>query len=319
MFIRIISIVLLAISFCSAQQLGFYWENDGTFAKPNDSSDRHYTNGNRIDFSWKSNEASLKEFALKFPGREDLSVDDVNCNKGIFIGQHIQTPDHIAHPELRSYPEMHYAGWLYGGFFLQFADVKSMDHLEVSLGVIGPSARADESQDFIHAMRGLERPVDWETQMSDRFAGNMNWLHRFRIGDRHYFADGNPVYFDLTGETSMAVGTVHRNVSAGFILRTGTNLPANFGPSSIAQPRYYLPEKHNKCIMAFLRCAGYIVEHNEFLNDLDKETLRGEIQGGIAIIYNSLEFNYSQVYMSRQYENQEASDSFGSFNCVMRF
>lgn len=319
MFYRTTLVLMLAVTICTAQQLGFYWENDGTFAKPNNNSDRHYTNGNRIDYCWQSSNTELKEFALKLPGRDSLTFEDINCNTGFFIGQHIQTPDHIAHPALREEPEMHYAGWLYGGVFFQFADVKNMDHMELSLGVIGPSARADETQDFIHSIRGLERPVDWYTQIDDRFAGNFNWLHRFRIGDKHYFTNDTPVYFDVSGETSMAVGTVHRNASAGVIFRAGINLPANFGPSSIAQPRYYLPEKHNKCVMTFLRIAGFVVEHNELLYDLEKEPLRGEIQSGIAIIYNSLEFNYSQIFMSKEYENQKNSDSFGSFNCVVRF
>ncbi len=319
--------ILLFVLICGAggygQQLGIYWENDGTFAKSNDPHDKHYTNGARIDLSWQQCDNGISNLAPDLLLRDS---DEGNCNFGIFIGQHMQTPDFINHPELRVEPEMRYAGWLYGGPFIQMADDMSMTHLELSLGVIGPSAIAHETQDWIHGFREIDEAVDWDTQLSDRFAGNVNWLYKFRIGPKSYYKqnseDGKserPLHFEVIGETAVAAGTVHRNISTGLTVRLGTNLGNDFGPGSINRAKYYTHSSPGGNLMIFGRAAGTVVEHNELLTDLQKETLTGEFQAGIAFSYKRLELAYSQVFMSKQYKHEPESDSFGAFTLALRF
>ncbi len=314
----IVSLLLLSGSMVLGQQTGIYWENDGTFAKPNGDTDRHYTNGARLECLWDASEnENVRDLAgkLLFLGPDK---DNSNLNTGFFIGQHMQTPDFISRPELRSKPEMRYAGWLYGGLIMQSGDTMAMSHLELSLGVIGPSARGHEAQDWIHFNRGLETAADWDTQLSDRFAGNLNWLYKFRIGSREYY-EQKPVRLELIGETALAAGTVHRNVGTGITVRLGTNLPGDFGPATITRPKYYRFDENVSNIMLFARVAGSAVEHNELLTDLEKETFTGEFQMGVTVSIAKFEIGYSQVYMTKQYKYQPESDSYGAFFVRMHF
>ncbi len=311
----ITSLLLILPAASSALTTGLYWENDGTFAKPNHDTDRHYTNGARIDIVRTESNNCFSEPISSLPWYSD---NETNSNIGIFIGQHMQTPDFIASPEMRHDPEMRYAGWLYGGPFVQTADNMNMDHLELSLGVIGPSALGKETQDFIHGLRELEKAVDWDTQMSDRFAGNFNWLHKFRIGSTSYYGKG-PIYLELLGETAVALGSVHRNAGTGLTLRAGSDLANDFGPGSMSRPRYYTPNSSNSSIAAFARIAGSIVEHNELLYGLSEETLLGEFQVGFSFTYKKLQLSYSQIFMTRQYERQPEPDSYGAFTVHYSF
>jgi len=303
---KVITILLTIAAFGYGQQLGIYWENDGTFAKPNDKTDRHYTNGVRIDYVWNSELQNLDEAPHLKPGKVE------SLNFGLFVGQHMQTPDYISTPELRHDPDMRYAGWLYGGPFMQKSDEKSMTHIELSLGVIGPSALGRETQDWIHGFRGLEKAVDWDSQLSDRFAGNINWLHKFKIGKPNT-NKLDTIQTDLIGETAFALGTVHRNASAGITFRLGSNLPQDFGPGLISRPKFYSFQERDASLMFFTRIAASVVEHNELLADLEKETLTGECQVGISYSGENFEIGYSQVFMAKQYKYQPDTDSYASF------
>ncbi|MBN2064956.1 MAG: lipid A deacylase LpxR family protein [Sedimentisphaerales bacterium] len=309
------SFLLIMPAISTGVTTGIYWENDGTFAKPNHDTDRHYTNGARIDIAWTDTNNCLTEPMNSLPWYSD---NETKSNFGIFIGQHMQTPDFIASPDLRPDPEMRYAGWLYGGPFVQTGDNMNMDHLELSLGVIGPSALGKETQDFIHGLRELEKAVDWDSQMSDRFAGNINWLHKFRIGTNKYYSQG-PIHLELLGETAVALGSVHRNAGTGLTLRVGSDLSNDFGPGSMSRPRYYIKNTSQSSISAFARIAGSVVEHNELLDGLSEETLLGELQVGFAFSYKKLTLSYSQVFMTRQYEKQPEPDSYGAFTVHCSF
>lgn len=52
-----------------------------------------------------------------------------------------------------------YAGWLYGSLGLSSDTGSTYDNLVMTLGVVGPSAKGGETQDFIHhAVEGSPQP-----------------------------------------------------------------------------------------------------------------------------------------------------------------
>ena len=314
-YVSIVTLIFVLLSeACIGQQVGLYWENDGTWAKPNRPEDRHYTNGNRLDYAWDTDNTDIIGLGNFLTGRDDIDTaeSNVHYNLGLFILQHMQTPDHIAKPGLRHDPEMRYAGLLYGGPFLQIADDTTFDHFEIGIGVLGESAAGKFSQDFIHDMRNFAKAVDWDTQMEDRLALDISWIKKIR------FASIDNPNLDMIGESFITAGTVHRHGGLGITARYGTSLPNNFGPSQISSPAYYTDEPMNY-LYGFIRLAGRYVEYNQLLDQLDNKDFLGELQAGISFAVGKLELTYSQVFMTRQYEEQPENDSYGSFTCKVRF
>ena len=318
-FYRTSLLTILSVFFMASvgysQQLGIYWENDGTWAKPNDPQDRHYTNGNRIDLAWNIKNDNFDDFCSNITGR-DLSDDSngkMNTNFGVFIQQHMQTPDHIAKPDLRADTEMRYACLLYGGPFIQIADNNVYDYFGLGMGVLGPSAKGKFTQDTIHDMRGFRKAVDWDTQLEDRLALDTSWIKKVR------FCDPQNANLDFIGESFVTAGTIHRHAGLGITARYGTKLPKDFGPANINNPAYYYVNNSDSYFYGFVKLAGRYVEYNQFLDGLEKKDFLGETQVGITFAVSRLEITYSQVVMTKEYKDQNGNDSYGSFVCKLKF
>ena len=225
----------------------------------------------------------------------------------------MQTPDHISKPKSRPKYDMKYAALLYGGPFIQISDKNSFTHFELGLGVLGPSALGKHSQDIVHDLRGLDKAVDWDTQMSDRFAFDFSWIKKVR------FCDSTNTNMDFIGESFVTAGSVHRHGGLGITARYGINLPNNFEPSKISSPALYNLTIKDSYFFIFGRIAGSYVEYNQFLAELNKNDFLGEAQVGLSAALGDFELSYSQVFMTRQYKYQPENDSYGSIICRLRF
>ena len=221
--------------------------------------------------------------------------------------------------------ERPYAGYLFGGVYLQRSNDKVLDHLQLDLGVVGPSSMADSLQQEIHSLFEADNPRGWDNQLHDEFT----YQFTFRRKWRHDFEPVN--LFDSTlnhqviPQVDLAVGNVYRHVSAGATWRIGINLPDDFGPGRLADVADATggPGK-DAGGYGFVRVAGRAVEHNMFLegnssrdsHGVDAEPFVGEVQAGIAIYGNysgwQLQANYSQTFISEQFDTQKGADSHGA-------
>ena len=61
-----------------------------------------------------------------------------------------------------------YAGYLYLGMGYHTRDNKQLDTIEFNLGIVGPWSQADETQDFVHDIRGIEKFQGWHNQLENR-------------------------------------------------------------------------------------------------------------------------------------------------------
>lgn len=315
----IIAVIIRATAVSSGkedQTFTIYWENDGTFLKPDFRTDRHYTDGLKLVYTHQPEFEWLKDF-----GRwNNFANNDANIATamGYFVGHNIYTPDDVDLPEERDEKDRVFAGWFYGGVFAQRATNEKMEHFELNLGVIGPAARADEVQRFVHKVVGVSMPSGWDDQINDEFAADFTWFTRQR-------ADGltfkhTPEY-DSHLEYGFTAGSVHRNAAMSIVFRYGFNLPNDFGPGRLEAPACATGRIDNeqKNFYFFTRIGGRLVEHDRFLTGLRENPAVGLIQVGFAGQYKSFQISYSQTFLTQEYREQPGGDSYASLNMIYRF
>jgi lipid A 3-O-deacylase len=253
----------------------------------------------------------------------DYSIDDyhlpnVTTAMGYFFGQNMYTPDHADAPSKRSKEDRVFAGWLYGGAFAQRAAANQMEHFELNMGIIGPSAFGGELQTFVHDLVRQDEPNGWEKQLEDEFAVDFTWLKKQYIGLPPFNRTSN---FDSLLEYGFTVGSVHRNAVLSVLFRAGFNLPNDFGPGRLEAPACaaYTVSDELTHFYLFARLSGKLVEHDRFLTGLHEKPAVGVIQFGGSFRYKSLELTYSQTFLTREYDEQPDADSFASLTFMYRF
>ena len=324
-------------------------ENDGSFLKPNELEDRHYTNGAALDFAHKSDTLQGWVDALGLPNSGTAA--------GIFVAHEIYTPEDLSreNPDPDDRP---YAGYLYGGVYAQReADggyVDHLDHLQLNLGVVGPSSLAEEVQDYIHENFSGDDPMGWDAQLGDELAVNLvyrrvaRWsltrqTSRYdsahRVGD-----DGRLTAFDQQAEPvegfdlellpygELRLGTTHRDATVGGLLRVGWKLPDDFGPAQVRDPGSFTGAGPQRgwSAYAFAGAAARYVEWNTFLQGnyerdpspaVQPVPFIGIFRGGVAVAYTgnrfAAELSYAQSYRTREFIGQRDADSIGQLAATL--
>jgi lipid A 3-O-deacylase len=296
-----------------------YWENDGTILKRNNSSDRHYTNG--IAFTFTHQPAWAEGFA------DTLTLDE-SFNKtaaGYIIGHQIFTPELLNASTLQR-KDRPYAGYAFAGAYLQRANNQVFDHAQLDLGIVGPSSQADHIQHDFHDWFDADIPRGWDHQLRNEFTAQLTLRRKWRFDMEPIVLMDTSLDHQVIPQVELAAGSVYRHVAAGATWRFGINLPDDFGPGRLADVASATgtPSKSTGGY-GFVRVAGRAVEHNLFLegnsykssHGVDAETLVAEIQAGIAVYGQyegwQLQANYSQTFITEQFDGQDGADSYGAF------
>ena len=305
------------------ENITLYFEND-TFG----GTDKDYTNA--VKLTWTS--ADIDEYSngysrKKVPLMGGLwGEEGYQRNFSFSIGQNIYTPENTDAVELVE-DERPYAGFLYTSFALHRKNIKMLDTLELTLGVIGPSSKAEETQKFVHDLLDIDSPAGWDNQLGDELGIALAWQRNWRAaaggGGTGWGWDTIP-YFGLT------VGNIATFANAGLGVRFGYNIPLDFGtslirpagavpvPTNEADPR--LNEHRDFGIVWFVRAEGRAVAHNVFLDgstfedshSVDKEHFVADLSAGISIIYKAVKLTYAQVHRTEEYEQQDSGHTFAS-------
>ncbi|MEO0514698.1 MAG: lipid A deacylase LpxR family protein [Planctomycetota bacterium] len=303
--------------------LTLYFENDGTFTRPNHNSDRHYTSGQGFAIAHHQNGGDAIADWLGLPA-DGTAV-------GLTLVQQIFTPDNIglAVPDPDDRP---YAGYLYLGGYWQREKDNVFDHVELDLGVVGPSSQAEAAQEWIHDVFDETDP-NWTTQLGDEFAYNLALRRKWRID---LFVDAVPenqsVFqpqawgMQLIPEVGLDVGNVYRRAHTGATLRFGFNLPDDFGAGRLVDPASATGRPvQGLSTYVFGRAIGRYVEWNTFIEGSNErnpspsvslEPWQGEVGGGFAVDWRrgNWTFNatYQQLFFSRAFEEQATDNGLGA-------
>ena len=82
----------------------------------------------------------------------------------VAIGQRIYTPTNTD-SKIPDPTDRPYAGWLYGMADVRLPTAGTIDHLTVSLGVVGPSSLGRPAQNTVHRVLGEHRAEGWDSQI----------------------------------------------------------------------------------------------------------------------------------------------------------
>jgi len=310
--------------------LNLYLEND-LFS----NTDEGYTNGLRA--AWVSPDVSdyLEDETLPSWIRSvnrrltffHQNREGLKRNLIFSLGQTLYTPHDLNRVDVVE-DDRPYAAWLFASMGYQTRGERQMDTLEFSLGMVGPAALGQPSQDFIHKIRGFETFKGWDNQLNNELGAIFLWEHKSKFIRRHYV--NSRFGYDAISHGGIALGNVATYVNAGAELRLGWSIPNDFGtsalrpggdnssPGSIWDPRSADSQRWG--LHGFISMDARLVAHDIFLDGNNFSTShsvhkkRGVAEGalGISFIYGGLKLSYAHIFRSKEFSQQESAHSYGS-------
>lgn len=338
------------ISVCAANETPFdFGPGYLTFYQDNDlfgNRDQDYTNGTRL--AWISGARKMKDIgaiqrALRpFTGDEDsiaafqriTGFDDpekIQYNYGFSLTQLMFTPEDFlstTQPE----GERRYAGWAGLGFSLHTKDDKLLNSVEFILGVTGKYSFAEETQDFIHDIRDIEKFRGWDEQIPSEVTVDMSFVQkrRLRLG-----AITETISMDGYTEWGSRLGTFRTTAHVGGMVRIGFHLPADFSDPRLSENayvnKYFTGDEEESSPWSLFLLSG--VKATAILHDatLDgplfhdfstgntREPLVGEVYVGIGWRVRSVELSYAHTWRTEEYKEQAGDSNFGTVSIRLQF
>lgn len=295
------------------------WENDRWAG-----SDRHYTNGFRL--AYLSPETDIPYWLERGADQLPFFANEGRRRYHFAVGQSMFTPEDISQRGLIR-DDRPYAGWLYGNIGLISDTGYRLDNLELSLGVVGPSALAEPVQESVHELTNSPDPSGWDNQLKDEPAIMLTYERKWRsLYEFSPFGLGA----DITPHLGGSVGNVFTQAATGATLRVGFDLPSDYGPPrirpSLPGSDFYVPTQQLGGYL-FAGVEGRAVAHNIFLDGntmkdshrVDKELLVGALQIGAVVTYQSMRIGYTHVFMTDEFESQSSGTQFGAITLSIRY
>lgn len=338
----ILSSILLFSSFSAAQTdqtdkyhtFFIYFENDVFHG-----TDRHYTNAFRL--TWLSPDLTEYDEDTRLPrwGAPLLrhlpliNRPGFQRNIGLSIGQNIYTPEDISRRDLIR-DDRPYAGWSYFSLTFHVKNTTQMDVFEVTVGVVGPSSLAEDTQKIVHRWIRGEDPKGWDHQLRNEPGLMIGWQRNWRLL-RTGKEDGWG--FEFIPHVGGVLGNVAIYANVGGEIRFGYNLPFDFGtsfirlgsgieaPASQSDPR--LRRRKNFGFHLFADLEGRAVARNIFLDGntwkdshrVHRKRLVADMAAGFAIVYKRVKFSYAHVYRTKEFDGQKRGQAFGSVTLSFNF
>jgi hypothetical protein len=198
---------------------------------------------------------------------------------------------------------------------------------EFQLGVIGPSARSEQTQSMAHWLiaTGAARPAGWSHQLTDRL--HVEWIGDVTFRDRHMYS--RRLHVDATLRANPVFGTTHRSVSGGLVGRWNPfmdKLPLMTGRAIVPTRRLMLqaaaPDKAPKYDEEFASVRdtrfalvaavdGRLVGYNRTLTGREIVSRRAlhEFSGGMQLEWRSVDAALYVLHRAREFAPSDADIS----------
>lgn len=286
-------------------------------------TDRHYTNGLRLSRLRKVDSYSPASIigSRLIPDFDDST--DVWLDIG--VGQSIYTPEDIdrINPAPLDRP---YAGYLHLDLGLVAKAGSRLDQVVVSLGTVGPAALGKEVQNGFHNFIDKDEANGWANQIPNEPILNLT----YRRSQRVFAAQAGYFDIDFTPHIGGAIGNANAHLSAGGMVRFGSDLPDDFGPPrigpSLPGSGYFKPQD-NIGWYIFAGIDGRAVAHDIFLDgalfsggpSVKKKDFVGDFQTGLVVSIGDMRVGYTHIFRSKEFVGQSESDQFGAFSVSFRY
>ncbi len=313
--------LLFWVAPATADTFSLQFENDVIGA---DDSDQHYTSG--LMLSWQSAPNAVPGWLDSWARRSFFFDPQVTMHFKLAVGQNLYTPEDIQTPELVE-DDRPYAGWLHGDFTLLGCSENSLNVLELSLGVVGPSAGGEGFQRWFHGVIDSPDPQGWDNQLHDELAllagFERRWRHIIPLGFWGLEIDPAP-------HGDVALGNVFTYGAVGMNFRLGHGLRGDFGP-----PRLRPGPPGSRGFTAidgltwylFAGTEGRAVLHNIFLDgntfgeshSVDKEPFVADAWFGWAVSVSQVRLAANYVMRTKEFHGQDTADHFGAVTISVGF
>jgi len=316
--------------------LTFYLDND-IFS----GSDKDYTNGARISWisgnrpiaelkrvqqflRWLSGDGKDMDTFRRITGYEDAS--QVSYNYGFSLTQLMFTPSNFEtyDPLLTERP---YAGVLLLGVSLHAKDKNVLNSVSLSGGIVGPHAYGEETQDFIHGLKEVEKFNGWDNQVPDEVIATLFVSQKRRLSLLEY--ESGIFAIDGFTETAVGIGNYRTEGQIGSVVRIGFNLPIEYSDPRLSPYAYSHKLFQNDrvensfwSLYSMFGVKGYAVGFDAtldgpmfrggFVSDVEREPFVGEVFAGFGVRLSDWELSYAHTFRTKEYESQGATFSFGS-------
>lgn len=298
--------------------LSLVFENDLFF-----HTDRDYTNGVLASYTLAPDD--MPDWAVRAARWLPFFPQTGDVRASLSLGQNMYTPTDISlvnpPPGVRPY-----AGFLYAGLGLVADNGKTLDQIEMEVGVIGPASLAEQTQKFVHKLVHATHPEGWATQLGNEPAGVLIYQKSWRA-----FVSGKVIgfSFDINPHLGGAVGNVYDYVNAGAMMRIGFDLPNDYGPlridPSLPGSSFYEPTGAFSWYV-FGGFDGRAIARNLFLDgssfansrSVEKLPLVGDLQFGAVISFSRVRLTFTHVFRSKEYHTQPGVDQFGAVSVSFR-
>src|SRR5690606_3143115 len=151
-------------------------------------------------------------------------------NMVVTVAQGIFTPENHTRMDLIK-DDRPYAGALLVGFGYNARKEHELRTTQLVVGMVGPAALGEQTQNLIHDFSGSDRFRGWDHQLDNEPV--LNLVHE-RSRRRPVVPIGQgELEWDLISHWGGAIGNLHTHVNAGFEWRLGHRLPDDFGSSPV--------------------------------------------------------------------------------------
>jgi len=289
-------------------------------------TDRHYTHGTRILYMPKSEAPQwVKDWLRRVPffGQQKETFLEFS------LGQNLFTPDDIEREQLIE-DDQPFAGWLYGSV-AALSMIKSKKNyrignsLELTVGVVGPSAGGEDVQRAVHRIVDTRTPRGWDNQLKDEpgviLTYSRLWEYFFR--QKSWWSQ-----VSLAPHTAYALGNIYTYLGTGVMLRVGHNLRSDFSPPTIS-PGFpgttYFRRSEAVSWYVYAGIEGRAVARNIFLDgntfrdshSVDKNLVVADVQVGIAFRFKNIRLSFSNVFRSKEFKGQTQISEYGAVNVTV--
>lgn len=306
-------LVLLVLFFNACSSISLNNENDALgFAAKN--RDMLYSQGFKLTVTRKKSETAetLKTISEKIPDLNILTEQSEPSHYSLTVGQDIYTPDNLALSELQ--PEQNpYAGWLY----VRLAKMKISENQKktsaLSVGMVGPASFAKEVQTEFHDFFEMTHPNGWDHQLNNEFGV----ILENETETRNFQAKFLNHKFEQSYGLNSRFGNIHTD-SAVFVTHKIGKHYQSFKKSIDRQYSYYLYNQFKTSVIA----KNIFLDGNTFSDShsVDKSTMVGHWQYGVAVEYNSWLFKIYQTVQTKVFKEQDKDyHVFGGFQITKLF
>ncbi|MEC8067243.1 MAG: lipid A deacylase LpxR family protein [Pseudomonadota bacterium] len=286
--------------------------------------DANYTNG--VLFTYYDTDFDVPRSVREFVDFSKFFHIDELTSVAYSLGHNLYTPKDITlkTPDPKDRP---YAAFLYGTIGLSTISGDHINNLDLTLGLVGPSALGEPIQEEVHSFVDTRDPAGWDHQLKDEPALMLSYQRRW---PEKYAGNIGPFYFRTAPYWGATLGNVYTYGALGSTFQLTPQkykwqaMPLRVKPSIPGTGYFNVPD-HAFAWSAFAGFEGRAVARNLFLDgnsyqdspSVSKKTYVGDANVGLSLIFGRVRTSFTINWRSREFDGG-ASATFGALSVGYR-